>query len=98
MRSNGGFVESNAAEDEFAKLPFETGSIAIGPTGHGRETRQRRHQHRVMRKPRQMERGPPDPRRPPRRPRPLERAGEDRSDQIADLAVEQPGEFAIIEM
>ena len=33
MKSNRSFVEADAAEDEFAKLPFEIGGIAVGKTG-----------------------------------------------------------------
>ena len=48
--------KSDAAQNEFTYLPFEIGRVAVCQTGHGRKPRQRRHQHRVMRKPEQIER------------------------------------------
>ena len=56
MRSNCGFVKSNAAEDELAKLPFEIGGVAVSENRHYRKPRQRGHQHGVMGKPEQVER------------------------------------------
>src|SRR3954451_6948477 len=56
MRSNCGFVKSNAAKNELAKLPLEVGGIAVSQARHGRQLRQRRHQHGVMGKPKQIER------------------------------------------
>src|SRR4029077_4863579 len=63
MRSNCGFVKSDPAQDELAKLPLEIGGMAIGETAHAGEPRQRRHQHGVMGKPEQIERLAADPRR-----------------------------------
>ena len=54
------FIQSNAAENEFAELPFEIGRIAVGEAGNRRQPRQRRHQHRVMGKPEQVQRLVPD--------------------------------------
>src|SRR5258708_1129161 len=54
MRSNCGFVKSDPAQDELAKLPLEIGGVAVGKTGYGRKPRQRRHQHGVMGKPEQI--------------------------------------------
>src|SRR6266481_6401271 len=56
MAGNCGFVQSNSAENEFAKLPFEIGSVAVRQAWVGRQPRQRRHQQGVMRKPEQVER------------------------------------------
>jgi hypothetical protein len=33
MKSNCGFVKSDTAQDELAKLPFEVGGVAVGKTG-----------------------------------------------------------------
>src|SRR3954470_19516178 len=85
MRSNCGFVKSDTAQDELAKLTFKVGGVAVGETGRGRQPRQRRHQHGVMRKPEQIERLAADPRRIAGRNRALERRREHRADQIADL-------------
>src|SRR3954454_23485549 len=63
MRRNCGFVKSDTAQDELAKLTFKVGGVAVGKTGRGRQPRQRRHQHSVMRKPEQIERLAADPRR-----------------------------------
>src|SRR4051812_40656541 len=97
MRSNCGLVKSDAAEDELAKLPFEVGGVAVGETRHRRKLRKRSHQHGVMRKPEQIERLASDLRRVARRHGALKRRGEHRADQIADLGVKQPCEFAIVE-
>src|SRR5712675_719779 len=61
MAGNCGFVQSNSAENEFAKLPFEIGSVAVRQAWVGRQPRQRRHQQGVMRKPEQVERLASDP-------------------------------------
>src|SRR6266566_5057176 len=61
MGGNCGFVESNSAENEFAKLPFEIGSVAVGQTWNGWQPRQRRHQYGVMGKPEQVKRLASDP-------------------------------------
>src|SRR6476659_8466555 len=98
MRSNCGFVESDTAQDELAKLPFEVGGVAVGEARDGRKPRQRRHQHGVMGKPKQIERLAADPRRIARRNRAFERAGEHRRYQIADLVIEQPRELPVVEM
>src|SRR5882724_861317 len=87
MKSNCGFVKSDAAQDELAKLPLEVVGVAIGQTGDGRQPRQRRHQHGVMRKPEQIERFAADPRRVARGDRAFDRGGEYRPDQIADLRI-----------
>ena len=80
------------------QLPFEIGGVAVGKTRHGRKPRQRRHQHGVMREPEQVERLASDPRRVAGRDRAFERCGEHRPDQVADLVVEQPREFAVVEV
>src|SRR3982074_1912025 len=61
MRDDSGFVESNSAENEFANLPLEIGSVAVGKAWNRGQPRQRRHQHGVMRKPEQVERIASDP-------------------------------------
>ena len=61
MGGNRGFVQSNSAENELAKLPFEIGRVAIGQAWNRRQPRQRRHQHGVMREPEQIERLASDP-------------------------------------
>src|ERR1700758_3724425 len=53
IRGNRGLMEPDAAKNKFAKLPFEVSCLTVGETGHGRQPRQRRRQHRVMRKPEQ---------------------------------------------
>src|SRR4030081_3349973 len=98
MKSNCGFVKSDTAQDELAKLTFEIGGVAVGQTRDGRQPRQRRHQHGAMGKPEQMERLAADPRRIASGDRAFERSGEHRSDQLADLGIEQAGEFAVVEM
>src|SRR5882757_9900952 len=80
MRSNGGLVESDAAKDELAKLPFKVGGVAVGKTRHCRKPRQCRHQHGVMRKPKQVERLLADLRRIARRHGAFDRCGEYRAD------------------
>src|SRR5665213_1778120 len=47
MGGNCCFVQTNAAENELAKLPFEIGSVPVSQTWHRRQLRQGRHQHRV---------------------------------------------------
>ncbi len=42
MEGNRGFVKSNSAENEFAKLPLESGIVAVRQTRHRRKSRQRR--------------------------------------------------------
>src|SRR6478752_8448597 len=81
MQSNCGFVKSDPAQDELAKLPLEIGGVAVGQTGHGRKSRQREHQHGVMGKPEQVERLAADPRCVAGRDRAFERCGEHRPDQ-----------------
>src|ERR1700738_2357745 len=61
VRDDGGFVESNSAENELANLPLEIGSVAVGQAWNRWQSRQRRHQHGVMRKPEQVERIAFDP-------------------------------------
>src|SRR5689334_20033634 len=89
MRRNCGFVKSDTAQDELAKLTVKVGGVAVGQTERGRQPRQRRHQHGVMRKPEQIERLASDPGRIARGDRALERCREYRADEIADLGVEQ---------
>src|SRR5689334_13213610 len=98
MSGNCGFVQSDAAEDELAKLPFEDGGIAILETGNRRKPRQCRSQYRVVREPEQIERRAADVGRIPRRDGALQRSHEGRPDQIADLAVQEAGKFAVLEM
>src|ERR1035438_6407603 len=45
MRSNCGFVKSDAAQDEFAKLPFDVGDIAVREARHRRKPGQRSEEH-----------------------------------------------------
>jgi hypothetical protein len=61
MKGKRGFVDPDTTENEFTKLPFEIGSIAVGQARRRRQPRQRRHQHGVMRKPEQVQRLAPDP-------------------------------------
>ena len=98
MRSNCGFVKSDAAENELAELPFEVGGIAVVQTGNGGKPRQRRHQDDVVGKPEQIQRLAADPRRVARRNRAIERSGEHRPDQVGDLGLEQAREFAVVKM
>src|ERR1700694_5683638 len=56
MGGNGGFVQSDAAENEFAKLPFEIGGVAVSQARSRRQPSQRRHQHGVMGEPEQVQR------------------------------------------
>src|SRR5450432_1014574 len=98
MGGNRGFVKSNSAENEFAKLPFKIDGIAVRQAGDGRKSRQRRHQDGVMREPEQIERRATDMRCVARHHGAVERSGKNRPDQIADLGIEQPGEFAVVEM
>src|SRR5437762_12747623 len=85
MKSNCGFVKSDTAQDELAKLTFEIVGVAVSETGDGWKPRQRRHQHGVMGKPEQVERLAADLRRVACLNRALQRCGEHRPDQIADL-------------
>src|SRR5438105_9716460 len=98
MRSNCGLVKSDAAQDEFAKLPFEAGRIAIGQARHRGQPRQRHRQQGVMGEPEQIERLAADLRRLAARHRTLDRRGEYRPDQTFDLGIEQPGKLAVVEM
>src|SRR5882757_619266 len=98
MRSNCGFVKSDAADNELAKLPFEGGGFAVVQTGNGGKPRQRRHQYRVVGKPEQVERLAADARCVAGRDRAVEGSSEHRPDQASDLGVEQAGEFAVVEM
>src|SRR4030088_548826 len=98
MRDDSGFVESNSAENEFANLPLEIGSVAVGKAWNRWQPRQRRHQHGVMGKPEQVERIACDPGCLPCRHGLLQRCGEHRPDQIPDLLLNQPGEFPAVEL
>ncbi len=51
-----------------------------------------------MREPEQIDRHASDMRSLARRHGAIERRGKDRTDQISDLRVQQPGEFAVVEM
>src|SRR5258705_6712160 len=98
MRSNCGFVKSDAAENELAQLPFEPGRIAVVKTRNGGQACQRRHQHGVVGKPEQIERLAAGLHRIAGFDRALDRVGEYRSDQAFDLGIKQPGKFAVVEM
>src|SRR5258708_23072664 len=54
VRGDSGFVQSNSAEDELAKLPFEISSVTVSQARHRRQPRHRRHQHAAMRQPAQV--------------------------------------------
>src|SRR5260370_9152574 len=60
MAGNCAFVQSNSAQNEFAKLPFEIGSVALGHAWLGRQPPQPRPQQSVMPQPEQLARLPPD--------------------------------------
>src|SRR5258708_29931879 len=49
MAGNCGFVQSNSAENEIAKLPFEIGSVAVRQAWAGQQPLHRRHHHGAMR-------------------------------------------------
>src|SRR6266478_1264588 len=95
---NRGFVEPNSAEYEFTKLPFETGGVAVIQARCRWQPRQCRHQQGVMRKPEQVQRLAPNLPRIARLHRARQRCGEDRSDQHPDFLIDQPSEFAIVEV
>jgi hypothetical protein len=98
VRDNGGFVKSDAAQEKLAKLALEIERVAVGQTGHRRNSRQRRHQHGVVGKPEQIKRLAADPRGVAGLDRAIERSDEHRTDQVADFGIKQAGEFAVVEM
>src|ERR1700722_211153 len=98
MRGNCGFVKPDATEDEFAKLPLKIECIVIGQAWNGWQPHQRRHQHGMMGKPEQVERIARDPRGVAGGHGAIEGSRKWRPDQFGNLAIEQPGEFAIVEM
>src|SRR6476646_9474246 len=98
MGGDGGFVQSDAAENELAKLPLESVGVAILQTRYGRQPRQRGGQHGVVREPEQIERRAIDLGGIAGGNGALQRGDEGRTDEIADLAVQQAGELAVLEM
>src|SRR4029453_9729330 len=98
MGGNCGFAKSDAAKDELAKLPLENDSIAILKTRRYRQPRQGCGQNRVVREPEQVERLPARLRRIARIDGALQRRYESRSDQVGDLAVQEPRKLAVLEM
>src|ERR1700754_2458465 len=98
MGGNGGFAQSDAAKDELAELPLENDSIAILKTWRDRQPRQGCGQNSVVREPEQVERFAADLGRIAGIDGALQRGDESRSDQVGDLAVQEPRELAVLEM
>src|SRR5436305_9769997 len=93
MGGNGGFLQSDAAENEIAKLALEIGGIAVGQARNRRQPSKRGHQHGVVRKPEQVQRLSSIAGCIARLYRSLQRCGEHGSDQSADLLVDQACTF-----
>src|SRR5262249_18579427 len=98
MGGNCGFAKSNAAKDELAELPLENDGIAILEARRYRQPRQGCGQKGVMREPEQVERLAADLGRIARLDGSLQRGDESRSDQVGDLAVQEPRKLAVLEM